>query len=121
MRKIGLILFFILIYQSSAQDSLVNRSGMTGLSLNAGGPSLFASASIDFFIGEHVNIETGAGLFGYYYGFTLHSNGLGKSQSQTIYFGLYQNHFEIFGIKKNQGIKSLLGIKKYILIALNWP
>jgi hypothetical protein len=57
-----------------------------GLSFNLGGPTYVASASVDYFILPVLNIETGAGIWGYYLGPKYHFKGNAK-KDKTLYIG----------------------------------
>jgi len=57
-----------------------------GLSFNLGGPTYVASASIDYFILPVLNIETGAGIWGYYIGPKYHFKG-NRNNGATAYAG----------------------------------
>lgn len=59
-----------------------------GLNFNLGGPTYVASASMDYFILPVLNIETGAGIWGYYIGPKYHFKGDVKKNNSTLYSGI---------------------------------
>jgi len=61
-----------------------------GLSLNLGGPTIIASASLDCFVMPVLSIETGGGITGYYLGSKYHFEGNEKSKT-TLYVGFIFN------------------------------
>ncbi|MDO9392243.1 MAG: hypothetical protein Q7U71_10790 [bacterium] len=58
-----------------------------GLSLNLGGPALFASVSLDYFVLPVLNVEAGGGVWGYYAGPKFHFKGNTK-KNVTLYIGV---------------------------------
>lgn len=59
-----------------------------GLSLNLGGPTYVAAASLDCFLLPVLNIEAGGGIWGYYLGPKYHFNGYNKNNKTTLYTGI---------------------------------
>ncbi|MDO9026249.1 MAG: hypothetical protein Q7U87_00055 [bacterium] len=58
-----------------------------GLSFNLGGPALFASVSLDYFVLPVLNVEAGGGVWGYYTGPKFHFKGNTK-KDVTLYTGV---------------------------------
>jgi len=58
-----------------------------GLSINLGGPTFIASASVDYFILPALNIEAGGGIWGYYVGPKYHFKGNAR-KNITLYTGI---------------------------------
>ena len=64
-----------------------------GVSLNLGGPTYIASASLDYFILPVLNIEAGGGIWGYYAGPQYHFKGNENNREGTLYTGLMVTAF----------------------------
>jgi len=59
-----------------------------GLSLNLGGPTYVASASLYYFVLPELNLEAGGGIWGYYLGPEYHFGGFAENEKTTLYTGL---------------------------------
>ena len=82
----------LLAQDISAENSNPRINNRFGINANLGGPSLILSLSIDYFFTPNINVETGAGLFGYYGGVKYHINGNRPEKNWTPYVGLYLMH-----------------------------
>jgi hypothetical protein len=69
---------------------IINR---LGLNVNLGGPTMFLSLSLDYFVTRNLNIETGIGIFGYFGGIKYHLFRKKAKDNWNPYLGLYVNHF----------------------------
>jgi len=65
------------------------RNNRFGVNINMGSPTLFLSASLDYFITSSVNIEAGAGLLGAFGGMKYHFFGSKNTANWTPYLGLF--------------------------------
>jgi hypothetical protein len=67
---ITLILLFTVILGNAQNADTLNTRELhpLGVSLNLLGPTLMASANVDYFISRNVSVETGAGFFGAFVG-----------------------------------------------------
>lgn len=97
MQKLLIFIYLLISINLLAQDISVENSNPRinnrfGINANLGGPSLLLSFSLDYFFTPNINVETGAGLFGYYGGVKYHINGNKPEKNWTPYVGLYLMH-----------------------------
>ncbi len=94
MQKHILTLFlFFKVLLSNAQDTdTLNLRELRpwGVSLNLLGPTLMASANVDYFISRNVSVETGAGFFGAFVGGKVY---IGKKQWKGMPYVGYTRAF----------------------------
>lgn len=93
MPKITIFLTLLISINLLAQDISVENSNPRinnrfGINANLGGSSLLLSFSLDYFFTPNVNVEAGAGIFGYYGGVKYHINGNKPEKNWTPYVGL---------------------------------
>ena len=121
MPKITIFLTLLISITLLAQDISVENSNPRinnrfGINANLGGPSLILSFSLDYFFTPNVNVEAGAGIFGYYGGVKYHINGNKPETNWTPYVGLYLMHIPEFTFintttKKRNGLYIPLGLQ----------
>jgi len=93
MKKLVIVLIVLMSINLLAQETFVDKnnprsSNRFGINANLGGPSLLLSLSLDYFFTPNINVETGAGIFGYYGGVKYHINGNVAEKNWTPYIGL---------------------------------
>ena len=69
-----------------------------GVNIVVGGPTVYLSSSIDYFLTPCINIEAGLGLFGYYGGIKYHFWGNNEEKNWTPYIGISRTTISIFGL-----------------------
>jgi hypothetical protein len=88
---IAALIFTNTIYAQESPNSIVENPRIKrplGLSLNLGGPTFIASASVDYFVLPLLNVEAGGGIYGYYLSSKYHFQGYAKREKTTLYAGL---------------------------------
>jgi hypothetical protein len=96
-RLLPLLLFLLISFGAFSQDSNPRKAHPFGISAVALGPSGALSLSLDWFVVPTINVEAGAGLFGYYGGAQYHFQG-NENKNWTPYAGGYLiEYMEILG------------------------
>jgi hypothetical protein len=93
MKKLVIVLIVLLSINLLAQETFLDNNNPRsinrfGINANLGGPSLLLSLSLDYFFTPTINVETGAGIFGYYAGVKYHINGNRAEKNWTPYTGI---------------------------------
>lgn len=88
--KTGLQILTVFILCSSIVKAQENprEAFPAAISFYGGGPTFFASASLDVFLSPNVNMDFGAGFSGFYGGGKYHFKGHHADREWTFYTGL---------------------------------
>ena len=87
------------------------RNNRFGVNINMGSPTLWLSASLDYFITSSVNIEAGAGLLGAFGGMKYHFFGSKNTANWTPYLGLFYAYNISIIINENTNLYVPLGLQ----------
>jgi hypothetical protein len=93
---IVVILFITTLYAQDLSKHMNNNPRTQrpfGLSINLGGPTYITSLSMDYFVFPYLNIETGGGIYGYYFGSKYHFKGCAPKVKTTLYTGFILSVF----------------------------
>ena len=94
------ILFFLVFFcgEIHAQENPRTINPL-GISAYGGGPPLFASLSLDYFVDPRLSLDVGGGFFGVYGGGRYHLKGDNPDKEWTFYTGLlYGRYGEAVGV-----------------------
>ena len=103
-----LIAFACSLNLNAQEEKHLREQRPFGASLNLGGPSFFASASIDYFINPVIQLETGIGLVGYFGGLKFHYSKQ-ENPGASIYTGAFISRLKMYSVGSLSGIYAPLG------------